>query len=75
MLTSPDAQQLPTLSRISNELDIVGDVTATVDSPSALLGLAYALTLEAGASNPGPIIRVITPGPVVPPTTDSRDGS
>ncbi len=43
MLTSPDAQQLSTLLRISNDLDIVGDVTATVDSPSALLAWAYAL--------------------------------
>jgi hypothetical protein len=43
MLTSPDAKQLSTLLRISNELDIVGDVTATVDNPSALLAWAYAL--------------------------------
>jgi hypothetical protein len=43
MLTSPNAQQLSTLLRISNGLDIVGDVTATVDSPSTLLAWAYAL--------------------------------
>jgi hypothetical protein len=43
MLTSPNAQQLSTLLRISSALDIVGDVTATVDSPSALLAWAYAL--------------------------------
>jgi len=43
MLTCPNAKQLSTLLRISDELDIVGDVTATVDNPSALLAWAYAL--------------------------------
>jgi hypothetical protein len=42
-LTSPNPKQLSTLLRISTELDIVGDVTATVDNPSALLTWAYAL--------------------------------
>jgi hypothetical protein len=140
MLTSPNAQQLSTLLRISNGLDIVGDVTATVDSPSALLAWAYALPapticawraedsgnryvqvaatcsrtplhgqvaavlpgddhrsfwsallpggdLAAGEERFLPLSALAAawstitvesagnPGPVVPPTTDSRDGS
>jgi hypothetical protein len=47
MLRSPNT--LSTLLRISRDLDIVGDVTATVDTPSALLAWAHAL--------PEPIIR------------------
>lgn len=43
MLTSPNPQQLSTLLRMSSALDIVGDVTATVDTPSALLAWASAL--------------------------------
>ncbi|MBV9163527.1 MAG: hypothetical protein JO281_18695 [Pseudonocardiales bacterium] len=43
MLTSPNTHELSTLLRISSELDIVGDVTATVDTPSALLAWAHAL--------------------------------
>jgi len=43
MSTSIDTQQLSTLLRISSELDIVGDVTATVTNPSALVAWAYAL--------------------------------
>ena len=43
MVTSPNPQQLFTLLRTSSELDIVGDVTATVDTPSALLAWAHAL--------------------------------
>lgn len=43
MSISIDTQQLSTLLRISSELDIVGDVTATVVSPSALVAWAYAL--------------------------------
>ncbi|MDQ3763551.1 MAG: hypothetical protein M3460_18560 [Actinomycetota bacterium] len=43
MVTFTNAQQLSTLLRISSELDIVGDVTATVDNPSALLAWAHAL--------------------------------
>jgi hypothetical protein len=66
MLTSPDAQQLPTLSRISNELDIVGDVTATVDSPSALLGLGLRADTRPGSLPRAPLSRL---------PTDSRDGS
>jgi hypothetical protein len=41
MLRSPNT--LSTLLRISRDLDIVGDVTATVDTPSALLAWAHAL--------------------------------
>ena len=41
MLKSPNT--LSTLLRISGDLDIVGDITATVDSPSALLAWAHAL--------------------------------
>jgi hypothetical protein len=43
MLTSPNPQQLSTLLHMSSALDIVGDVTATVDTPSALLAWASAL--------------------------------
>jgi hypothetical protein len=48
MYPSADAHQLSILLRISSELDIVGDVTATVDSPADLL--AWATTL------PDPVI-------------------
>jgi hypothetical protein len=41
MLRSPHT--LSTLLRISGELDIIGDLTATVDDPSALLAWAHAL--------------------------------
>jgi hypothetical protein len=44
MYPSEDAHQLSILLRISRELDIVGDVTATVDSPSELI--AWALFLH-----------------------------
>lgn len=47
MLKSPNT--LSTLLRISREVDIIGDVTATVDDPSALVAWAHAL--------PEPIIR------------------
>lgn len=43
MLTFTNAQQLSTLLRISSGLNIVGDVTATVDGPSALLAWAHSL--------------------------------
>ncbi|MGB6163092.1 MAG: hypothetical protein WCF33_15200 [Pseudonocardiaceae bacterium] len=43
MSTSIDAQQVATLLRLSSELDIVGDVTATVATPSDLLAWAHAL--------------------------------
>jgi hypothetical protein len=41
MLRSPHT--LSTLLRISSELDIIGDLTATVDDPSALLAWAHTL--------------------------------
>lgn len=44
MSTPTDAAELTTLLRISSELDIVGDVTATVASPSDLLAWARTLT-------------------------------
>lgn len=44
MSTSTDAQQLARLLRSSSELDIVGDVTATVATPSELLAWAHALS-------------------------------
>ncbi|MBV8541639.1 MAG: hypothetical protein JO063_15450 [Pseudonocardiales bacterium] len=43
MSTSIDAHQLSTLLRLSSELDIVGDLTATVANPSDLLAWAHAL--------------------------------
>jgi hypothetical protein len=43
MYPAKDARELAILLRISRELDVVGDVTATVDNPSELL--AWALTL------------------------------
>lgn len=44
MYPAKDARELAILLRISRELDIVGDVTATVDNPSELL--AWALVLS-----------------------------
>ena len=44
MYPAKDAHELAILLRISRELDIVGDVTATVDSPSEVL--AWALVLS-----------------------------
>jgi hypothetical protein len=44
MYPSKDARELAILLRISRELDIVGDMTATVDNPSELL--AWALILS-----------------------------
>jgi hypothetical protein len=38
-----DTHQLSTLLRISSELDIIGDVTATVATPSDLLAWAHPL--------------------------------
>jgi hypothetical protein len=43
MYPSKDARELAILLRISRELDIVGDVTATVDNPPELLAWAYIL--------------------------------
>lgn len=44
MYPSKDARELAILLRISRELDIVGDVSATVDDPSELLAWAAILT-------------------------------
>jgi len=43
MYPAKDSRELAILLRISRELDVVGDVTATVDNPSELL--AWALVL------------------------------
>lgn len=44
MYPAKDARELAILLRISRELDVVGDVTATVDNPSEIL--AWALVLS-----------------------------
>lgn len=44
MYPAKDARELAILLRISRELDVVGDVTATVDNPSEVL--AWALVLS-----------------------------
>ncbi|MCW2808775.1 MAG: hypothetical protein JWQ93_2730, partial [Marmoricola sp.] len=44
MYPSKEARELAILLRISRELDIVGDVSATVDNPSELLAWAAVLT-------------------------------
>ena len=44
MYPPKDARELAILLRISRELDIVGDVSATVDNPSELLAWAAILT-------------------------------
>lgn len=44
MYPSKEARELAILLRISRELDIVGDVSATVDNPSELLAWAHVLT-------------------------------
>ena len=44
MYPAKDARELGILLRISRELDVVGDLTATVDNPSELL--AWALVLS-----------------------------
>jgi hypothetical protein len=44
MYPAKDAREIAILLRISRELDIVGDVTATVDNPSELL--AWGLVLN-----------------------------
>jgi hypothetical protein len=43
MYSSADARQLAVLLRISESVDIVGDVSVTVNSPSELLAWASAL--------------------------------
>ena len=47
MYPAKDAHELAILLRISRELDIVGDVTATVDNPSELLAWALVLSKPA----------------------------
>lgn len=44
MYPSKDAREIAILLRISRELDVVGDVTATVDNPSELLAWASVLS-------------------------------
>ena len=44
MYPAKDARELAILLRISRELDVVGDVTATVDYPSELLAWAVVLS-------------------------------
>ena len=44
MYPSRNAREIAILLRISRELDVVGDVTATVDNPSELLAWANVLT-------------------------------
>lgn len=44
MYPSRDARELAVLLRISRELDIVGDTSATIDNPSELLAWANILT-------------------------------
>jgi hypothetical protein len=44
MYPSRDARELAILLRISRELDVVGDITATVENPSEFLAWANILT-------------------------------
>jgi hypothetical protein len=44
MYPSQDARELTVLLRICRDIDVVGDVTATVDSPSELLAWAAVLS-------------------------------
>jgi hypothetical protein len=44
MYPSPEAREITTLLRISREVDICGDLTATVDNPSELIAWATVLT-------------------------------
>jgi hypothetical protein len=44
MYPSQDAREITVLLRICRDLDVVGDVTATVDNPSELLAWASVLT-------------------------------
>ena len=43
MYPSPEAREIGILLRISRELDVCGDVTATVDNPSELIAWASVL--------------------------------
>jgi hypothetical protein len=47
MYPAKDARELAILMRISRELDVVGDVTATVDNPSEVLAWALVLSKPA----------------------------
>jgi len=44
MYPSPDARELTVLLRISRDIDVIGDVTATLDSPSELIAWAAVLS-------------------------------
>lgn len=44
MYPSPEARELGILLRISRELDVCGDLTATIDNPSELIAWASVLT-------------------------------
>jgi hypothetical protein len=44
MYPSPEAREVGILLRISRELDLCGDLTATVDNPSELIAWARVLT-------------------------------
>jgi hypothetical protein len=44
MYPSPEAREVGILLRISRELDVCGDLTATVDNPSELIAWASVLT-------------------------------
>jgi hypothetical protein len=44
MYPSPEAREVGILLRISRELDVCGDLTATVDNPSELIAWARVLT-------------------------------
>ena len=47
MYPSPEAREIAMLLRISRELDVCGDLTATVDSPSELIAWASVLSKPA----------------------------
>lgn len=73
MYPARDAREMSILLRISRELDVVGDVTVTVDNPSELLAWALVLSspevsawragdsghryVQAAANHRGPPIR------------------
>jgi hypothetical protein len=44
MYPSPEEREVGILLRISRELDVCGDLTATVDNPSELIAWATVLT-------------------------------
>jgi len=47
MYPSPEAREIAMLLRISRELDVCGDLTATVDNPSELIAWASVLSKPA----------------------------